>query len=111
MPQALPGIERWPLPASFSGGLGNRQRGRWFMFGDCRCATAFVDLTQWPPKPIVNSTEYAVSFDELPDGRIARLLDADAPARGLRDSHSPGQLADGLPTQVAASKSSPTPAA
>ena len=40
------------------------------MFGDTRRATGFVDLSRWPPEPVVNRTEYAVSFDVLPDGRV-----------------------------------------
>jgi hypothetical protein len=40
------------------------------MFGDIRSATGFVDLTQWPPAPVANYAEYAISFDVLPDGRV-----------------------------------------
>src|SRR4051794_40406415 len=70
MPDVLPGIERRPWPEGSWSGLGTRCRGRWLMFGDVRAATAFLDLTRWPPRPVVNRAEYAVSFDTLPDGRV-----------------------------------------
>jgi hypothetical protein len=40
------------------------------MSGDTRRATGFLDLEAWPPKQAVNRAEYAVSFDNLPDGRV-----------------------------------------
>src|SRR5262245_42994373 len=63
MPDALPGLERWPVYA-------DKRRGRWLMFGDLRRSTSFADLDAWPPKPIKIETEYATSFDVLPDGRL-----------------------------------------
>jgi hypothetical protein len=68
MPAVLPNIKRWPQPEGTFSGLG-RRRGRWVMSGDVRRATAFVDIDR-TPRPVVNRDEYAVSFDNLPDGRV-----------------------------------------
>lgn len=70
MPAAIPGIERWPYPKGSWDGHGECRRGRWVTFGDVYLATGFLDLDAWPPKPVADYSEYAASFDVLPDGRF-----------------------------------------
>jgi hypothetical protein len=39
-------------------------------YSDTRRSTVFLDLDTWPPSPLVIDTEYVISFDVLPDGRL-----------------------------------------
>src|SRR5262245_30943735 len=70
MPEVHAGIKRWPVPEGSFDGPGGGRWGGWLMFGDTRRATAFLDLESWPPRSVVNRSEYAVSFDNLPDARV-----------------------------------------
>lgn len=70
MPDALAGLKSWPAGRQYWSPLGQLVRGCWHMLGDNRAATAFVDFAQLPLEPVIHESEFALSFDELPDGRF-----------------------------------------
>lgn len=70
MAERFAGLTRLPAPAGYSWMGSPLTRGRWYLIGDTRRATAFVDLAAAPPAPVLHPNVYAIAFDELPDGRF-----------------------------------------